>query len=154
MVYISPLQTQFMKYLICLFCLSFSTIVFAQKNDTTTIIQLLKSDYGTMLSMDLKKHISNCTGDYLLIEDGDIWNMEKESKWYKDNANKATARKDNFDFKYIRIDGNIAYAVYNLRSDITKDGKLTQKNWNESTIFRKVNGEWKIALINSTPIKE
>lgn len=143
-----------MKYLICLCCLSFSAIAFSQKNDTTAIIQVLKSDYGTLFSMDLKKHISNCTGDYLLIEDGDIWNMEKESKWYKDDANKVTDRKDNFDFKHIRIDGNVAYAVYNLKSDITKEGKLTQKNWNESTIFRKVNGEWKIALIHSTPIKE
>ena len=143
-----------MKYLICLFYLSFSAIAFSQKNVTTIIIQLLKNDYGTMLSMDLKKHISNCTEDYLLIEDGDIWNIEKESKWYKDDANKVTDRKDNFDFKHIRIDGNFAYAVYNLRSDITKEGKLTQKNWNESTIFRKVNGEWKIALIHSTPIKQ
>ena len=107
-----------------------------------------------MLSMDLKKHMSNCTEDYILIEADDIWNMEQESKWYKDDANKPTDRKDKFDFKYIRIEGNVAYAVYNLRSDITKEGKLTQKNWNESTIFRKVKGEWKIALIHSTPIKQ
>src|SRR6476660_4554339 len=133
-----------MKYLICLFYLSFSAIAFSQKNDSTTIIQLLKNDYGTLLSKDLKKHMSNCTADYLLIEAGDIMNMEDESKWYKNAANKVTDRKDKFDFKHIRIDGNVAYAVYNLRSDITKEGKLTQKNWNESTIFRKVNGEWKI----------
>ena len=107
-----------------------------------------------MTNMDLKSHMNNCTDDYLLIEAGDIWNMEKESKWYKNAANKVTERKDHFDIKYIRIDGNIAYAVYNLKSDIVKEGKLTQKNWNESTIFRNVNGEWKIALINSTPIKE
>ena len=143
-----------MKYVICLLCLGSSAIAFSQKNDTTTIIQLLKSDYGTLLSMDIKKHMSNCTEDYLLVEGGEILNMEQESKWYADVANRATDRKDNFDFKYIRIDGNVAYAVYNLRSDITKEGKLTQKNWNESTIFRKVNGEWKIALIHSTPIKE
>jgi ketosteroid isomerase-like protein len=143
-----------MKYFIHLICLSFPSIVFCQqKNDSTAIINLLKNDYSTMLSMDLKKHISNCTEDYLLIEGGDIWNMEKESKWYKDDANKVTDRKDNFDFKYIRIDGNVAYAVYNLKSDISKEGKITQKNWNESTVFRKVNGEWKIALIHSTPIK-
>ena len=143
-----------MKYLICLLYLSFSSVAFSQKNDTATIIQLLKRDYGTMLSMDLKKHMNNCTEDYLLIEAGDIWNMEIESKWYKDDANKVTDRKDKFDFKYIRVDGNVAYAVYNLRSDITKEGKLTQKNWNESAIFRKVDGEWKIALIHSTPIKQ
>jgi ketosteroid isomerase-like protein len=71
----------------------------------------------------------------------------------KFDGNKVTDQEDNFEFKYIRIDGNVAYAVYNLRSDITKEGKLTQKNWDESTIFRKVNGEWKNALIHSTPVK-
>jgi hypothetical protein len=142
-----------MKYLLCLLCLIFSAMAFSQKNDSTTILQLLKNDYSTMLSMDLNKHRSNCTEDYLLIEAGDIWNMEKEAQWYKDAANKVADRKDNFDFKHIRIDENVAYVVYNLRSDITKEGKLIQKNWNESAIFRKVNGEWKIALIHSTPIK-
>ena len=103
--------------------------------------------------MDIKKHMSNCTKDYLLVEGGEIMNMEQESKWYANDANKATDRKDHFDFKYIWIDGNAAYAVYNLRSDITKEGKVFKKNWNESTIFRKVNGEWKIAMIHSTPVK-
>src|SRR5215204_5785099 len=112
-----------MKYLLCLFYVGCSTLGFCQKNDTTFIIQLLKNDYATMLSMDLKKHISNCTEDYLLIEAGDIWNMETESKWYQDAGNKVTDRKDKFDFKHIRIDGNVAYAVYNLRSDITKEGR-------------------------------
>ena len=79
--------------------------------------------------------------------------MDEESKWYKDVTNKASDRKDNFDFKHIRIEGNTAYAVYNLKSYITKKGKLTQKNWNESAVFRKLNGEWKIALIHSTPVK-
>lgn len=142
-----------MKLLTCLFFLSLSSVSFSQKNDTAAIIQLLKNDYSTLLSMDVKKHMSNCTEDYLLIEDGDFLNLEAEAKWYKDKANKPTDRKDNFDFKYIRIDGNAAYAIYNLKSDITKDGKPSQKNWNESVVFRKMNGEWKIALIHSTPVK-
>jgi hypothetical protein len=91
--------------------------------------------------------------DYLLIEAGEIWNMEKEAQWYNDPSSKVSDRKDRFEFKYIRIDKNMAYAVYNLKSDILKEGKAIQKNWNESAIFRKVNGEWKIALIHSTPVK-
>lgn len=142
-----------MKLLVFAFCLCFSAIAYSQ-NDTTAIIQLLKNDYSTMANLDLNKHLDNCTEDYLLIEAGDIWNMEKESQWYRDVSNKVNERKDHFEFKYIRIDGNNAYAVYNLKSDIIKEGKSMQKNWNESTIFRKVNGVWKIALIHSTPVKQ
>ena len=96
--------------------------------------------------------MNNCTEDYLLIEDGEIWNMEKEAEYYKQHTQRVIERNDNFDFKYLKISGNTAYAVYNLKSDITENGKLTQKNWNESAIFRKIDGNWKIALIHSTKI--
>ncbi|TMI88099.1 MAG: nuclear transport factor 2 family protein [Bacteroidetes bacterium] len=141
-----------MKWLICIVCLGFSATTFCQ-HDSTTIIQLLKNDYNTLHNLDLNKHKSNCTNDYLLIEAGEIWNMEKEAQWYNDPSSKVSDRKDHFEFKYIRIEENMAYAVYNLKSDILKEGKAIQKNWNESAIFRKVNGEWKIALIHSTPVK-
>lgn len=142
-----------MKYLLMIFSLIVSMKIFSQgKNDSMEIIQLLKDDYKTMVSSDIKKHMGYCTDDYLLIENGEIWNMQKEAEYYKQNAQRVIERRDNFDFKYIKISGNTAYAVYNLKSDITENGKLTQKNWNESAIFRKVDGRWKIALIHSTKI--
>src|SRR4030095_4415098 len=142
-----------MKYRLLIFFLLVSIKIFSQeKNDSTEIIQLLKDDYKTMDNMDIKKHIGNCTDDYLLIENGEIWSMAKEADYYKQNAQRVIDRKDHFDFKYINLLGNTAYAVYNLRSDITENGKLTQKNWNESVIFRKIDGKWKIALIHSTKI--
>jgi len=142
-----------MKWLICIFCLAHSATSWCQ-HDSTKIITLLKNDYSTMPNLDLDKHKSNCTEDYLLIEAGDIWDMKREAQWYNDPSSKVTDRKDQFEFKYIRIEGNIAYAVYNLKSAIVKEGKLVQMNWNESAIFRRVKGEWKIALIHSTPVKE
>ena len=142
-----------MKWLISIFCLACSATSLSQ-HDSTKIITLLKNDYSTMPKLDLNKHKSNCTEDYLLIEGGDIWDMKREAQWYNDPSSKVTDRKDHFEFKYIRIEGNSAYAVYNLKSDIVKEGKLVQMNWNESAIFRRVKGAWKIALIHSTPVKE
>lgn len=143
-----------MKHRFLILSMLVSINIFSQqKNDSTEIIDLLKQDYKTMVGMDIKKHMTNCTEDYLLIEDGEIWNMEIEADYYRKNAHRIIERKDHFDFTYIKILDNTAYAVYNLKSDISENGKLTQKNWNESTIFRKVNGKWKIALIHSTPIK-
>jgi ketosteroid isomerase-like protein len=140
-----------MKSRLLILCLIVSMEAFAQaKNDSMEIIQLLKEDYKTMVSFDIKKHMAFCTDDYLLIENGEIWNMEKETEYYKQNAQRVIERKDNFDFKYINVLANTAYAVYNLKSEIRENGKLTQKNWNESAIFRKIDGRWKIALIHST----
>lgn len=142
-----------MKYSLLIFFLIVSMKILSQgKNDSVEIIQLLKDDYKTMVTSDIKKHIGYCTDDYLLIENGEIWTMEKEAEYYKQNAQRVIERSDYFDFKYIKISENTAYAVYNLRSDITENGKLTQKNWNESAVFRKLDGRWKIALIHSTKI--
>jgi Domain of unknown function (DUF4440) len=55
--------------------------------------------------------------------------------------------------KFIRIYGNTAYAVYRLTSDIRENGDVKTMTWNESSIFRKVNGVWKVELIHSTPIE-
>lgn len=142
-----------MKYSLLIFFLIVSMKIFSQgKNDSIEIIQLLKDDYKTMVTSDIKKHMAYCTDDYLLIENGEVWNMEKEAEYYKQNTRRVIERSDYFDFKYIKISGNTAYAVYNLKSDIRESGKLTQKNWNESAIFRKIDGRWKIALIHSTKI--
>lgn len=77
--------------------------------------------------------------------------MVDEAENYKKNRGYDWKRKDDFHFNFVKVMGNIAYTVYSLKSEISKDGKLTLKNWNESVIFRKEKGVWKIALIHSTP---
>jgi hypothetical protein len=47
----------------------------------------------------------------LLSEDGEILKMEDETAFYKEEAYKIFERKDDFDFKYIGIFENTAYAV-------------------------------------------
>jgi ketosteroid isomerase-like protein len=143
-----------MKWRLLICSLLVSKSIFSQeKNDSTQIIQLLKDDYKTMVSNDIKTHMANCTDDYLLIENGEIWNMTREAEDYRKNANRVIERNDHFEFKYIKILENTAYTVYTLNSDIKENGKLKTLTWNESVIFRKIKGHWKIALIHSTKIE-
>ena len=47
--------------------------------------------------------------------------------------------------------GDMAYAIWNLRSEFRENGKLVRERvWNESGVFRRLNGYWKIALIHSS----
>ena len=142
-----------MKYrlLILTFFLSI-TILAQEKKDSLKIVQLLKDDYHTLQTFDISKHKGYCTDNYLLIENGEIMNMDNEADYFKKNAHRVLDRKNYFDFKYIKIFENVAYTVYTLKSTIIENGNLTQDNWNASAIFRKIKGEWKIELINSTPI--
>ena len=143
-----------MKYrlLVLTFFLS-TTILSQEKKDSLEIIQLLKEDYHTLQTHDIKKHRELCTDNYLLSEDGEILRMDDEAAFYKKEAHRVFERKDYFDFKYIGIFENTAYAVYRLKADFLKNGNSMQKNWTESVIFKKIDGEWKIEPIHSTPIK-
>ena len=143
-----------MKYTLLILTLFLSTTILAQeKKDSLEIVQLLKEDYHTLQTYYIKKHRELCTDNYFLIEDGEIMNMDDEAAFYKKNADRVFDRKDDFDFKYINIFENVAYSVYKLKSDFDENGNLTQMNWSESAIFRKIDGVWKIELIHSTPIE-
>ena len=142
-----------MKLISLFACLLISLHLFSQnQNDSTEIVRLLSEDYKTMGNWDIQKHIGNCTDNYLLIENGEFWDMKREAEDYRANIHRVMDRTDNFDFKYVRVFGNIAYAVYNLKSVIIENGNVKNKNWNESVIFRKIDGKWKIELIHSTPV--
>jgi ketosteroid isomerase-like protein len=145
-----------MKYLFSVLSVLLFASCFSQnKNDSTTIVQLLKSDYATMDNMDLQAHINNVTNDYLLIEHGDVWDINTElDSIYRKNINKTFKRTDFFDIKLVKISGDMAYAVWHLRSEYNDNGNIRSRVWNESGAFRKEQGHWKIALIHSTPERQ
>tara|TARA_B110000091_G_C13819478_1_gene479836 strand:+ start:5424 stop:5981 length:558 start_codon:yes stop_codon:yes gene_type:complete len=144
-----------MKYRFLILILFISAAISAQeKKDSIAIVQLLKDDYSTLQTHDFNAHKKNCTDNYLLIEYGEIWDMNKEADSFKENAHTVFERTDYFDFKYIKVLKNIAYAVYSLKSDFVEKGKSEQMHWSESAIFRKIEGVWKIELIHSSPHRQ
>jgi hypothetical protein len=141
-----------MKQLLLLsYILSSLNCLSQQANDSTAIIQMLKQDYATMGNMDIPTHLNNVTNDYLLIEHGQIWDIKGElDSIYRKYANDKSTRTDFFSIKKVTISGDMAYGVWYLRSEFKENGKTTERAWNESGVFRKELGRWKIALIHST----
>ena len=138
--------------LILLIILAVSNKVFAQRNDSTLIVQLIKDDYATMGSMDSTAHLRNVTSDYHLIEKGEIWDIQTElDSIYRLNSNRSIVRSDFFTIKTVKIKGDMAYAFWHLRSEFRENGKLFREvAWIESGVFRKEQERWKIALIHSS----
>lgn len=123
------------------------------KADSIAVVKLLTLDYQTMENFDITGHINNCTSDYLLIENGEVWDLARESRYFRENKHRKISRKNTFNFKKVYTTGGYAYAVYELQSDIFENGKMTRYLWTESAVFKKANGKWKIALIHSTKIR-
>ena len=144
-----------MKQLLPLCYILLSLNCFSQQsNDSAAIIQMLKQDYATMGNMDIPTHLNNVTNDYLLIEHGQIWDIKGElDSIYRKYANDKSTRSDFFSIKKVTISGDMAYGVWYLRSEFKENGNTTELAWNESGVFRKEGGRWKIALIHSTLLK-
>lgn len=140
------------KHLIRIITLLFSVSAFSQnENDSLLITRLIIDDYETLSNVDVNGHISNVTDDYILIEDGNIWDLEDEIK-YLFNPTKVK-RTNEFKFLNIDIGNETAVVIYKLKSTFDDKRKTSEKNWSESIVCKKINGVWKISLIHSTPIR-
>lgn len=140
-----------MKTIAFLLASFFSIPAFGQyKADSTAIINLLMRDYATMENFDFNAHTPNITDDYLLLENGEIWDIQREKEYYVTNAHRKIKRQNYFDIETVKIYGDVAYAIYTLQSEITEDGAMKGYRWLESAIFRKIGGQWKLEVLHST----
>ena len=93
-----------------------------------------------------------CTADYKVLENGEIWDLERDLSSAKALADTGRRRTDSVEFKQTKIIGNSAYTVYLLVSDIEKSGIITRKRWLESAVFERNGPGWRISLVHSTEL--
>lgn len=83
----------------------------------------------------------------MLLENGDPMNVEDDVKAMRAQPS-GYSRKDAFDFKSVRLHGDVAYAWYFLESEIQDDTKTQRRRWLESAVLRRVDGRWRMALLH------
>lgn len=131
-----------------------SSVSFSQHTaDSLAIMTLIQNDYATYETLDIEAHRKNCTIDYILIENGEIWSIEQEAAYMK-SLNEKSKRINQFDKVSVTVERSFAYVVYELKSQITRNNITKNYQWTESVVLRKQSGAWKIALIHSTKVKE
>jgi ketosteroid isomerase-like protein len=121
-------------------------------DDAAAVQQAIKDDYAAYSGFDKRKYREKLADDYLLLENGELIDREGD---IASMAQPGTGhrRTDEFDFRSIKIDGDFAYAVYFLKSDIHDDNMGTRhREWLESAILRRSEGTWRLTLLHSTRI--
>ena len=140
-----------LRFFCSLFMLAASCIAHAQDaKDSIAIVQVIKADYKALGENDVEARRRNCTPDYQLIEDGELWNLEKEIDFMLSRKGQSMSRTDTFHFYSLQVKGSMAFAVYDLRSSITRAGTTKYYHWIESAVLVWSGGGWKIRLIHST----
>lgn len=103
-------------------------------------------------AVDRTYYRSFMTDDYYLLEHGELLDVAGDMALLG-SLEPDHVRTDKFDFRHIRADGDNAYLVYFLDSQMSdsKNGRRSRR-WLESAVFRRVDNQWRAAVLHSTRI--
>ena len=137
-----------LSFILLVFCLNLS----AQKKDDPvrkTITEL----YTQLSNRNVKKLKLYCANDIQILESGRVWNLDTLVK--KTNQNKSVdfKRVNKINFVNVHTETNTAWATYNNRADIVKDGLRYKIHWLETAILTKDKKSWRVKVLHSTLVK-
>ena len=119
--------------------------------DTAAVKQMLVDWYAAYSATDEAHYREFMVEEYVLLENGTIMGLEDDVKAMRGRP-PGYRRKDAFDFRSVRLHGDLAYATYFLESEMADDAKIGQRKWLESAVLRRVDGRWRCALLHSTRV--
>lgn len=137
--------------------ISLSTLLQAQQSltkDQQQVQQTVIDFFESLSNRDSVSLKSYSTTDITLIEYGQVWTLDTLIR-RAIRLNTATdfKRVNSLEFINSSADKSIAWATYNLHSEITRAGKLTSVHWLESVILVRERKKWKLKALHSTMIK-
>jgi len=137
--------------------LSLSRVVQAQQSLTRgqQAVQKTVIDFFEALSNRDSLNLKNyCTADILLVEYGQVWNLDTLiRKAIRTNTASDFKRINTLDFITSSVENKTAWTTYNLHSEIIREGKKISRHWLETVVAVKVKNKWKIGVLHSTLIK-
>ena len=143
-----------MKKLTCLFILfvlmNFSS--FAQKEKDSIEISISRFFDG-LSEINPEKIKSQSTDDFLLLEEGEVWNMDTLIAKVSMRKNMNIIRTNSFEFIKTEQAGNMAWVSYRNTALFKLNEKQQIVRWLESAVLVKENGKWKIKMMHSTRLK-
>jgi hypothetical protein len=137
----------------------FTTISFGQvsnETDKTRIKNLIIESFDEIWSkLDAKNIDKYYTKDFLLLENGEVWNNDS-IKNYLDNAmlrKPNQKRMNTIEVIEIKIANKMAWIAYQNYATFSSDNKIIRKaHWLESATAILTENGWKLEMLHSTRI--
>lgn len=147
-----------MKTRIALAFATLTLVLGCEQNKSTDDPEILKKIligyFDGIKAKDLNKLNALTTEDFVLFEDGSVWNndslMRAIDKYYKSFNPEYSF--DNFEIDVDSRIGNIRY--YNHCDCVIDDTVKRSLDWIESATFEKVDGKWKMNFLHSSKRRE
>ncbi|HWY36756.1 MAG TPA: DUF4440 domain-containing protein [Nitrosopumilaceae archaeon] len=118
-------------------------------DDPDKLKQVLLNYFDGIGSRDTKKMIQATTDDFLVYEEGKVWNNDSVFKEMKRLPYRtANFKFDNFSIEVDARSGNMSYIEQ--AQFVINDTTIFNLNFLGSAAFRKIEGVWKISFLHST----
>ena len=122
------------------------------------IKELISNSFQKIFSdLDPQALDTYCTQDFLLLETGEVWDMNKMRN-YLDRASEQESkviRFNSFDFIEIKIEGKMAWVAYHNKAEFKSGEEVVRElNWLESATAILTEEGWKLQLLHSTIAEE
>lgn len=134
-----------------LFVSSFTIKSFCQK-EKDSIEASISKFFDGISEIDADKLRAYTTGDFILLENGHLWNMDTLVSKISVRKNSGIKRVNKFQFIKTEQNENIAWVSYHNTADFSLNEKQQTVNWLESAVLKKESGRWKIKLLHSTRV--
>ncbi len=149
-----------MKTTFLLLSLLFSTVAFGQNSpepDEIQIQNLIQNSFDELFSkFDSEQITSFYTEDFLLLEQGEVWDIEIITDYFEQaiqNPN-APTRTNRFEFIQTKVEGNRAWTSYWNYATLKQDGEVIRElKWLESATAVKTDQGWKLDMLHSTRVE-
>ena len=145
------------KFNIIILVICFTTISFGQsviKTEKTQIEELIIKSFDEIWSELNSKNIDKYyTKDFLLLENGEVWNNDSISN-YLDNAvlkKPIATRVNSIEFIEVKVLKGMAWVAYKNQAIFSLENKIIRKAyWLESAIAILTENGWKLEMLHST----
>jgi len=109
--------------------------------------------FQALADRNLAKLKLNCTADILIIETGEVWNLDTLVQAVSQNTAADFKRINSFEFINTKVSGKTGWTTYYNQAEVTRNGKHRPVKWIETAILVKEDGQWKIKTLHSTLLK-
>ena len=127
--------------------------IHSNNGEQTKVNQTVTKLFDGIAALDTKMIKQYSTKDFLLLENGAVWNIDTLVSKLNQLKAVSFSRTNHLDFIKTEVKANSAWVAYNNAADMTVNGQKMSVQWLESAFLVKEGKDWKIRLLHSTMLK-
>lgn len=139
-----------MRTTLILAALLIPALSFSQNAEQNKVNNTIKAMFDGLAELSMEQIKKNSTADLMILEHGEIWNMDTIANKINELRSHNPSRVNSFKFIKTEITDQTAWVAYENRALVTMNGQKTDYYWLESATLIKEGNEWKVKMLHST----